>query len=149
MPGTPREGDVDAEEKADIEIRGRRRGTPEPDGQMEEMGEDGRLPFQRLDAYIVAKEIVRRVHRMKIADRELRDQATRAAKSTFLRLSEGLANEGAAMRRKYFTEANNSLHELLAAMDLVATIGVARDADAATVQHLGVRLKRMIRGLMH
>jgi len=113
------------------------------------MIKDERLPFQRLDAYVVAKEIAHRVHRAKIGDRELRDQATRAAKSTFLRLSEGLPNEGAAMRRKYFTEANNSLHELLGAMDLAAAIEVVRADEAAVVQELGVRLKRMIRGLLH
>ena len=66
----------------------------------------------------MAKELTRRVHVDKIGDRELRDQATRAAKSAFLRLAEGLPNDGAANRRKYFTEANASLHELLAAMDL-------------------------------
>jgi four helix bundle protein len=113
------------------------------------MTDDERLPFQRLDAYVVAKEIAERVHRAKIGDRELRDQATRAAKSTFLRLSEGLPNEGAAMRRKYFTEANNSLHELLGAMELAGAIGVVRMDEAFVVQRLGVRLKRMLRGLLH
>ena len=112
------------------------------------MHNDERLPFQRLDAYIVAKEIAGRVHRAKINDRELQDQATRAAKSTFLRLSEGLPHEGAAMRRKYFNEANASLHELLAAIDLAAMIDAVRAEDAETVQSLGVRLKRMLRGLM-
>jgi four helix bundle protein len=89
------------------------------------------------------------VHAAKIGDRELREQATDAAKSTFLRLSEGLPHDGAALRRKYFTEANGSLHETLAAMDLAAAIGAARTADAAAVQALGVRLKRMLRALMY
>jgi four helix bundle protein len=110
---------------------------------------DDRLPFQRLDAYVVAKEIAQRVHAAKIGDRELREQATDAAKSTFLRLSEGLPHDGAALRGKYFTEANGSLHETLAAMDLAAAIGAARPADTAAVQALGVRLKRMLRALMH
>ena len=110
---------------------------------------DHRLPFQRLDAYGVAKELAERVHSAKIADRELRDQATSAAKSTFLRLSEGLPLDGAAMRRKYFNESNGSLHETLAAMDLAAAIGAARSADAAAVQLLGARLKKMLRALMH
>jgi hypothetical protein len=39
------------------------------------------IPMQRLDAYVVAKEIAKRVHEAKIRDNELRDQATRAAKS--------------------------------------------------------------------
>ena len=107
------------------------------------------LPFQKLDAYIVAKTIAHIVHLAKISDAELRDQATRASKSTFLCLCEGLPNDGAGLRRKYFTEANNSLHETLAAMDLAATIGAARQQDATRVQELGVRLKRMLRALLH
>jgi hypothetical protein len=39
--------------------------------------------MQRLDAYVVAKEIAKRVHEAKIRDTELRDQATRAAKRNF------------------------------------------------------------------
>jgi hypothetical protein len=53
------------------------------------------------------------------------------------------------MRRKYFTEANNSLHELLGAMELAHALGVVRMDDALVVQRLGVRLKQMLRGLLH
>ena len=105
-------------------------------------------PFQTLDAYLVAKELARIVHAAQISDAELRDQATRASKSTFLCLCEGLPNEGVALRRKYFTEANNSLHETLGAMDLAATIGAARIQDATIVQNLGIRLKQMLRALL-
>ncbi len=48
------------------------------------------FPFQKLDSYRVAREFARRVHEAKIKDAELRDQATRAAKSAFLGLCEGL-----------------------------------------------------------
>ena len=106
------------------------------------------LPFQTLDVYVVAKEIARIVHGAQIKDAELRDQATRSSKSTFLCLCEGLPNEGVALRRKYFTEANNSLHEILGAMDLAATIGAARAQDATAVQELGMRLKQMLRALL-
>lgn len=116
--------------------RPRRKGTPG-------------YPFQRLDAYRVAKELVRRVHEAKITDAELRDQATRAAKRAFLGLCESLPNEGQALRRKYFVEANASLHETLGAVDLAATIGALRDEDALAIQLLGVRLKRMLRALLH
>ena len=81
------------------------------------------LPFQRLDVYLAAKEMARRVHLAGIHDAELRDQATRASKSAFLCLAEGLPNDGVAMRRKYFTEANNSVHETVAAVDLAAAVG--------------------------
>ena len=53
------------------------------------------------------------------------------------------------MRRKYFAEANASLHETLGAVDLAATIEAMRRREALTIQRLGVRLKRMMRALMH
>jgi len=106
------------------------------------------LPFQTLDVYVVAKEIARIVHGAQIKDAELRDQATRASKSTFLCLCEGLPNEGVALRRKYFTEANNSLHETLGAMDLAATIGAVPAQEATAVQELGIRLKQMLSALL-
>jgi hypothetical protein len=60
------------------------------------------LSFQKLDAYQVAKQIAVVVHKAGVRDAELRDQATRAAKSTFLRLAEGLPLTAPGMRRKYF-----------------------------------------------
>src|SRR5258707_2750689 len=106
------------------------------------------FPFQNLDAYRVAKELARRVHVAKIRDRELRDQATRAAKSCFLCLCEGLPNEGAGLRNKYFVEARNSLAETVGAMDLAAIIGVVREEDANAIQELGSRLRRMLTALL-
>jgi four helix bundle protein len=106
------------------------------------------LKFQTLDVYCVARELARRVHEARIRDRELRDQATRAAKSCFLQLCEGLPNEGAAMRAKYFVEARNSLCETVGAVDLALAIGVVRESDAEAVQALGARLRRMLTALL-
>ncbi len=105
-------------------------------------------PFNDLDAYRVARELARRVHASKIRDRELRDQATRASKSCFLCLCEGLPNEGVALRNKYFVEARNSLAETVGAMDLAAIIGVVREEDANAIQELGSRLRRMLTALL-
>src|SRR5574341_1773495 len=109
---------------------------------------DGLLPFQRLDVYVATKDLARRVHLARIRDAELRDQATRAAKSAFLCLAEGLPNDGPAMRRKYFVEANNSLHETVAAVDLAAAVGALPTEEAEAIQALGLRFKRMLRALM-
>src|SRR5437660_12903395 len=95
--------------------------------------------FQQLDIYRAARELARLVHVARIRDRELRDQATRASKSCFLCLCEGLPNEGTAMRNKYFVEARNSLAETVGAMDLTAAIGVVRHEEPDTVQALGSR----------
>jgi four helix bundle protein len=106
------------------------------------------LPHQKLDVYRVARELARRVHAAKIRDRELRDQATRASKSCFLCLCEGLPNEGAALRHKYFVESRNSLAETVGAVDLAAAIGVVRQDDADAEQGLAARLRRMLSALM-
>jgi four helix bundle protein len=106
------------------------------------------LPHQKLDIYRAARELARVVHAAKIRDRELRDQATRASKSCFLCLCEGLPNDGAALRHKYFVESRNSLAETVGAIDLAATIGVVRQDDADAVQELAWRLRRMLSALM-
>lgn len=54
------------------------------------------FPFMKLDVYSVAKELAVRVQGACIRDAELRDQATRATKSAFLNLSEGLPSDSAA-----------------------------------------------------
>ena len=106
------------------------------------------FPFQRLDVYRAARDVARLVESAKINDRELRDQATRAAKSCFLCLCEGLPNDGTAMRRKYFIEARNSLAETVGAVDLAAVIGVMRQGDADEIQALASRVRRMPTALL-
>ena len=106
------------------------------------------LAFQRLDIYQAARELARQVHAAEIRDPELRDQATRAAKSTFLHICEGLPNESAPMRRRYFVGANNSLHEVVGAVDLAGVIEAIGAEDAHRIQALAERVKRMLRGLL-
>ena len=112
------------------------------------MNDENLFRFQALDIYRAARELARLVHEAKIRDRELRDQATRAAKSCFLCLCEGLPNEGAAMRHKYFVESRNSLCETIGAIDLATTIGAMREQDADAIQALGVRVRRMLTALL-
>ena len=100
--------------------------------------------FQQLDIYRVARDFAVAIKEADIRNTELRDQASRASISAFLTLSEGLPNDGPGMRRKYFTESNNSLHETVAAVDLAAAIGALDAATADRIQHLGLRFKRML-----
>ena len=111
------------------------------------MNEENLLPFQRLDAYKVAKELARGVHLAKIRDAELRDQATRASKSAFLGLCEGLPSDASGIRRRHFDIANNSLHEVVGAIDLADVIGAIDAGVARELMALAVRLKRMLRAL--
>lgn len=103
--------------------------------------------FQSLDVYVAARELAAVVHAAHIADAELRDQATRAAKSVFLDLCEGLPSDSGPMRRKHFALANGSLHELVGAVDLSGAIGALSAAPARRALALAVRVKRMLRAL--
>jgi four helix bundle protein len=107
-----------------------------------------RFPFQNLDVYRAARELAARVHRAAIRDAELRDQATRAAKSAFLNLCEGLPDDRAAMRRKYFVQADGSLHETVGAVDLAAAIGALEEQRAEEILALAARVRGMLRGLL-
>ena len=111
------------------------------------MENDNRFPMQKLDIYQAALQLARRVHEAKIQDPELRDQATRASKSAFLNLSEGLPHDQPGLRRRYFTAANGSVHETVAALDLALAIGAVEAAHAEAIQGLALRLKRMLRAL--
>ncbi|MHB1846972.1 MAG: four helix bundle protein, partial [Deltaproteobacteria bacterium] len=97
--------------------------------------------------YQVAREIAARVHQAKIADAELRDQATRAAKSAFLNLAEGLPSDQPGIRRRHFAIANGSLHELVAAVDLSAVLEAIPRSEAEAIQCLALRFKQMLRAL--
>jgi four helix bundle protein len=106
-----------------------------------------RMAFQELDVYVAAKELARRVHEAQVRDAELRDQATRASRSTLLGLCEGLPSDSAGIRRRHFEIANNSLHEVVGAIDLAETIGVIDGESASIILALAARVKHMIRRL--
>jgi four helix bundle protein len=106
------------------------------------------LPFQRLDVYRAAKELARQVHEARIRDAELRDQATRGSKSVFLGLCEGLLSDNAGVRQRHFDIANNSLHEVIGAVDLAEALGAVDAAKAHRILALAARIKPMIRALL-
>jgi four helix bundle protein len=112
------------------------------------MTDDSLMAFQKLDVYRAAKELAQLVHHAGLSHTVLRDQACRAAVSCFLQLAEGLPNSGPGMRRKYFTESNNSLHETVAAIDLASTLGAVSEENAQRIQELAIRVKRMLRALL-
>ena len=102
------------------------------------------LGFMQLDVYRATRELVVRVGALKIADRELREQAARAAASVLLQLSEGLPLESQAARRKYFNEAKGSVCEVAAAVDVAAALGVARGEEVSQILVLAGRVKQML-----
>ncbi len=106
------------------------------------------LSFKRLDAYRVAREMVVAVGRAGIADPELRSQAHRAGTSVLLNLAEGLPLTGAA-RRRHLTIARASAHEVVAAVDVAAALGVLSEEDSAFIQALCDRIIAMLWRLTH
>ena len=106
------------------------------------------FPFMRLDSYRAALELARLVHHARIADAELRDQATRAAKSTFLNLCEGLPDDRPSVRNRAFALADGELHEAAGAVDLAAAIGALGEPEATAILAVASRLRAMLRGLM-
>jgi four helix bundle protein len=117
-------------------------------GEVTEMNEAPMFPHQKLDAYLNAKELARRVIAAKIRNTELRDQAERAATSQFLQLAEGLPNDSMPMRRRYFVGARNSLFELVGATDLSRTIGALDDGEWLAIQHLAAKQRAMLVALL-
>jgi four helix bundle protein len=117
-------------------------------GEVTDMLDQLIFPHQKLDAYVNAKELTRRVITAGIKHAELRDQAQRAATSQFLNLAEGLPNDSPAMRRRYFTSARNSLFELVAATDVACTVGALDDAEWHAIQLLAVKQRAMLVALL-
>jgi four helix bundle protein len=106
------------------------------------------FPFQRLDVYVAARELASVVHLSRIADAELRDQASRASKSVVLNLAEGLGSESPGVRRRHFGIAAGSVFEVAAAVDLAVAVGALAAPAGERALALAGRVKQMLRGLM-
>ncbi|MEO7113419.1 MAG: four helix bundle protein [Polyangiaceae bacterium] len=103
--------------------------------------------FQNLDVYAAAKDFAVLVQQARIKDVELRNQATRAAKSCFLNLAEGLPSKQAGIRRRHFAIAYGSLGEVCAAIDLANALGAIEIPDVEPLQLLAKKLAMLMSGL--
>lgn len=112
------------------------------------MSDDNRFSFQKLDVYIASKQLMVLVVAAKIRDAEFRDQATRAAKSQYLNLSEGLPFGTKACRNRYFLDSKRSVWETVAAIDGAQSIGVVDAALVAPMMALAHRIDAMLNKLM-
>ena len=102
------------------------------------------MPFQKMRVYQLAKQLAVLVQRSRIADFELYDQATRAAKSCFLNIAEGLPSDQPLVRRRHLCIAKGSVCETAAAIDLCLALGLLDDQTSAPMLELAVELKRML-----
>ena len=106
------------------------------------------LAFMRMDVYRVTRELVVLVGRASVGDAELRDQATRAAKSALLNLAEGLPlSQGA--RQRHLTIARGSVNEVAAAVDAAEALGQLGPDETRAILALCDRLGAMLWRLTH
>ena len=102
------------------------------------------MPFQKMRAYQLAKQLAVLVQRASIRDLELRDQATRASKSCFLNIAEGLPSDQPLVRRRHLCIAKGSVCEVAAAIDLCLALGLLEQTHANGMLEIAVELKRML-----
>ena len=106
------------------------------------------IPFQRLDAYRVARELARVVCTAGIADAELRDEALRSAKSACLNSAEGAGRVSRPDKARSFAIARAEAGEAAAAVEIAASCGDASPAAAARVNQVAHRLVALLTGLI-
>jgi four helix bundle protein len=106
------------------------------------------LPHQRTDIYQAMLELLQRVRAARIRHEVLRDQAERAAISSFLAIGQGLPHDGPRMRAQYFARAKASLGELVTATDAARAIGAMSATDWHASQELAVRVRAMLIALL-
>jgi four helix bundle protein len=128
---------------------------PDPRYEIEiEARDTGRFAFshKRLDVYRVALEIAARSRAL--ADRVPRgyksfaDQLLRAAGHAVLLIAEGANRYTAGQKRQRYTEARGECGEVAAAVELLATMRLAPEAEARNVEHLAGRVAAMLTRLI-
>lgn len=110
-----------------------------------ERAERAVLVHQRLRVWHAAMDLVRVAQTAAPGDAELRNQATRAAKSVALGIAEGAAHEG-AMRLKHFKIARASAVEVVAAFELAE--GLGESVPRAEVERVGTAIYAMLTRLI-
>jgi four helix bundle protein len=103
------------------------------------------LPFERMDVYRVANELLDLVNALKIppGNAEIRDQLRRAAASVVLNCAEACGKDGAD-RKRFFTIARGSALESAAALRVLLSCGALTDEEHGAGREYCVRLYAML-----
>ncbi len=99
------------------------------------------LPHHKLIAYQAAMELLLAVREANVRDAKLRDEATRAAKSTCLNCAEGASRVTRADKARAFAVARGEAGEAAAAVEIAAACG---DASAGAAALVNARADRVI-----
>src|SRR5437763_14896963 len=89
-----------------------------------------KLPHERLHAYQEARSLLVCVHRAKIADGKLRDQAMRAARSICLNIAEGAGRCSVPDKARAYAIARGETCEVVAALEIALLTGDCVEAFA-------------------
>src|SRR5215471_4665024 len=106
------------------------------------------LPHHQLRAYATALEFLRAVRNAGLRDRELRNQALRAAKSVCLNLAEGAGRVTRADKARAYTVARGELVEAIAAVEIAHESGDARREAVSRVLPIGTQLYAVLSKLI-
>ena len=106
------------------------------------------LPHRQLRAYATALEFLRAVRDAGLRDRELRNQALRAAKSVCLNLAEGAGRVTRADKARAYTVARGELVEAIAAVEIAHESGDARREAVSRVLLIGGKLYAVLSKLV-
>lgn len=126
--------------------------TPRPKVELETPRPAYPFAHQRLDVHRVALEMARRSR--ELADRVPRgyrtfaDQLLRAAGRTVLLIGEGANRYTAGQKRQRYTEARGESGEVASAVELLATLRLAPQAEADKIMHLAGRVAAMLTRLI-
>jgi len=102
------------------------------------------LGAQALDVFHISRDLVRAVEAARIADTDLCDHATVAARSAFLSVCEGLPHEEAATRWVCLERARAAIHHVLAVVDLAVAIDDIEAGRARAVEALASKMEAML-----
>src|SRR5262245_30773507 len=102
------------------------------------------LPHHRLIAFGVAKELLLAITQANITDAELRDQATRSAKSAALNCAEAANRSFPKDKARVFAIARGEAGEAAAAVEIAVTLGAAAEASMHKVNTIAQRLIAML-----
>src|SRR4051812_31441479 len=98
------------------------------------------LPFSKLIAYQVARELLAIVREAKIRDPKLRDQAMRAAASACLNTAEAAGRVSGPDKARVYGIARGEASEAIAALDVAAAAGWCTEEAGAAGARTGSRV---------
>ncbi len=106
------------------------------------------LPFQKLVAWQVAKDLLGAVVALRISDTGLRDQAERAAKSVCLNVAEAAGRTSPADQKRVFGLARGETSEVAAAVEVAAAAANCNAEAARRAIELASREYALLTGLI-